>query len=145
MATAEFAVALPALVLVGALALVALGCAVDTLRCVDAARATARLLARGDPTAVAVEQGRRLAPRGAEISAATSPGTVTVRVVATARGLGWLGSLSRSLPRPSGDAVAAQENVAAARINLAAAHGSRPPLGQSPGRSTGRPLSGDPP
>jgi hypothetical protein len=110
MATAEFAVALPALVLVSALALSALGCAIDTIRCLDAARATARLLARGDGLGVALGQGRRLAPQGAQITVTDSPSAVSVRVVApSVRGLGWLGAVAPTV-RPSGDALAAHED-----------------------------------
>ena len=48
MVTAELAVVLPALLLVLAVALSALGLAVDQVRCVDAAAAGARAAARGD-------------------------------------------------------------------------------------------------
>ena len=47
MATAELAVAIPTLVLVLFVALSALATVTDQVRCVDAARATARALARG--------------------------------------------------------------------------------------------------
>ena len=47
MVTAEFAVVLPAVVLVLALSLGALGLALDQIRCVDAARAGARAASRG--------------------------------------------------------------------------------------------------
>ena len=57
MATAELAVVLPAVLLVLAVALSALGLAIDQIRCVDAARAGARAAARGD-TAGAVTQWR---------------------------------------------------------------------------------------
>lgn len=68
MVTAEIAVALPALVLVLTLGLGAVAALTDHLRCVDAARTGARLLARGED----VEQVRRQvadqAPDGARIS-----------------------------------------------------------------------------
>ena len=54
-ATAELAVALPSLVLVLAVALAAVDLGLAQVRCVDAARLGARLLARGEP------QGRRWA------------------------------------------------------------------------------------
>jgi hypothetical protein len=114
MATAELAIALPVLALVATVALSALACAVDTIRCVDAARATARLLARGDPPESALEQGRALAPRGAAIDVTDTPGTVEVRVVASPPGaLGWLGVLGAAVV-PAGEAVAALEDVAPA-------------------------------
>ena len=50
MVTAEFAVVLPAIVLVLGLSLGALGLALDQVRCVDAARAGARAASRGDRT-----------------------------------------------------------------------------------------------
>jgi hypothetical protein len=112
MVTAELAVALPSVVLVAALVLFALGCAVDTLRCVDAARTTARMLARGDPPAAALGEGRRLAPTGAALSVSSSESEIEVHVAAGPTAPGWLRDL---LPlRASGDAVAAREDVATA-------------------------------
>jgi hypothetical protein len=110
MVTAELAVALPAVVLVAVAVLSALGCALDTIRCVDAARATARLLARGDPPSVALSEGHRLAPTGAALSVSTSASEVEVRVVDGRRGPGgWLGGV---LPLvASGEAVAAREDL----------------------------------
>jgi len=108
MATAEFAVAIPAVVLVLVLALAAISTVSDQVRCVDAARATARLLARGDPPAVAMAQGRQLAPHGATFSVGGSGSEVTVSVVARPRpGVVWLGVRAA----PSGHAVAAREDV----------------------------------
>lgn len=74
MVTAEFAVALPALVLVLALALGALGLALDQVRCVDAARAGARAAARGDDVVAVRAEAGRVAPQGS---------TVVVRLGAT--------------------------------------------------------------
>ena len=66
--TAEAAVALPALAVVAA-ALVALGhVGVAQLRCVDAARAGARLAARGEPAAVVRARAAAAAPAAASIS-----------------------------------------------------------------------------
>jgi hypothetical protein len=110
MATAEFAVAIPAVMLIATLALAALSTALDTVRCVDAARAVARLVARGDAPAAALEQGRRLAPTGAAFTLTGTATTVEVRVVGRqASGLRWLGSPFR----PSGDAVASREDALA--------------------------------
>jgi Flp pilus assembly protein TadG len=109
MATAEFAVALPAVILVLVLALAAISTVSDQVRCIDAARATARLLARGDATGSALAQGRRLAPDGATFSVGGSGSEVTVRVVSRSRpGMDWLGAVAV----PSGHAVAAREDVA---------------------------------
>ena len=67
MVTAEIAVALPALVTVVAIGLSAVSMVTDELRCVDAARVGARLLARGeDPGQVRLEVGRQ-APRGGRV------------------------------------------------------------------------------
>ena len=112
MATAELAAAIPTLVLVLFLALSALATMTDQVRCVDAARATARALARGDDEAVAVAAGRRLAPSGAAfaVSSARSGAGSEVLVVVRGRpapGLGWLGTHAR----PTGRAVAAREEL----------------------------------
>ncbi len=106
MATAEFAVALPALALVLVLAVSALATSMDQIRCIDAARATVRSLARGDNPATAVAVGRRLAPAAASIATTESPETVTVTVRSpSAPALRWLGA--RASPR--GEAVAVRE------------------------------------
>lgn len=108
MATAEFAAAIPAIILVLVLALSAITTVTDQVRCVDAARATARALARGDGAGAALDVGRRLAPRGATF-AVTGSATEVVVVVrsAPAAGLRWLGSKAS----PSGQAVASREDV----------------------------------
>lgn len=79
-ATAELAVALPALVLVLAVALAAVDLGVAGVRCVDAARAGARQLARGEPAASAVDEALRLAPPGASVTTSSSGGRVAVEV-----------------------------------------------------------------
>jgi Flp pilus assembly protein TadG len=86
--TAETAVALPVLVAValGLVWLVAL--AVTQVRVVDAARETARALARDEPVATALDLGRRVAPDGAGITVHEEPGAVRVHVVAEVRGPG---------------------------------------------------------
>lgn len=81
MATAELAVVLPALVLVAALAVWTLTAAAAQLRCVDAARAAARELARGEPVEVVRELGTRRAPDGARVMVtAQGDGLVSVEV-----------------------------------------------------------------
>ena len=122
MATAELAVALPTLVLVLFVALSALTTVTDQVRCLDAARATARALARGDDPAAALSLGRRLAPPGAEFAvsgAGSGPGSgpgaglgSEVAVVVRGRpapGLGWLGARAT----PTARAVAVREAVGA--------------------------------
>lgn len=109
MATAEFAVAVPALLLVVVLALSAVATVADQVRCIDAARATARLLARGDVATEAVAEGRRLAPDRATVVVALTADGVSVRVASPPRaGLGWLGSTAA----PTATAVAAREDPA---------------------------------
>jgi hypothetical protein len=108
MASAELAVALPSLIAVLVVALSAVAAATDQVRCVDAARASARLLARGDGTAVALSQGRRLAPAGARLTVTASATEVEVEVVGNpAPMLSWLGARAA----PHAHAVAAREGV----------------------------------
>ena len=108
MATAEFAVAVPAIVMVLVLGISALVTLTDQVKCVDAARATARLLARGDSQAAAVAQGRLLAPGGASIEVGGSGAVVSVRVVGRpVPPLAWLGSKAA----PRGAAVAVREDA----------------------------------
>ena len=110
MATAELAVAIPTLVLVLFVALSALATVTDQVRCVDAARATARALARGDDPGAAVSAGKRLAPPGAAFSvtgAGASAGSGTGRRprsrswCAADQRRGWAGSApGRRRPAP---------------------------------------------
>ncbi|MDF2144704.1 TadE family type IV pilus minor pilin [Knoellia sp. p5-6-4] len=110
MATAELAVAMPSVLVVLGLGLAALSAGVDQVRCVDAARAVARLAARGEPPQRAVDAGRHLAPRGAGIRVTTRGGEVSVVVVAPpVAGLRLLGLEVR----PSADAVAVREDALA--------------------------------
>ncbi len=108
MVTAETALALPALALVVGLMLWALLAATAQLRCVDAARAAARSVARGDGQAESVAAGLRLAPEGAHIRVERSGGLVRVNVEAM---VGPAGSRGGFLPTlaVSADAVVADE------------------------------------
>lgn len=85
MATAEFAVVLPAVVLVLALSLGALGLAWDQIRCVDAARAGARAASRGDSSEAVTLVTSRAAPSGAEVSMGTTGDLIQVSVVSRPR------------------------------------------------------------
>lgn len=80
--TAELALGLPILLVVttGLVWLLSVGAA--QVRTVDAARETARAVARGDDPAAAVAVGERVAPGGVRVSVDTGGG----RVTATARG-----------------------------------------------------------
>ncbi|HEY5248224.1 MAG TPA: TadE family type IV pilus minor pilin [Dermatophilaceae bacterium] len=90
MVTAEFAVVLPAVVLVMALSLGALGLALDQIRCVDAARAGARGASRGDSIGAVLLVTRRAAPAGSLVSVVTSGDYVRVSVVSGPRVAGRL-------------------------------------------------------
>ena len=85
MVTAEFAVVLPAVVLVLALSLGALGLALDQIRCVDAARAGARAASRGDSSGAVTLVTSRAAPSGAEVSMGTTGDLIQVLVVSRPR------------------------------------------------------------
>ena len=80
MVTAEFAVALPALVLVVAASFVCITAVTDRMRCADAAGIAARLAARGEPVAVVREVALRAAPRGAVLRLVTTGDTVVATV-----------------------------------------------------------------
>ncbi len=88
--TAELALVLPLLVSVttGLVWLLAVGA--DQLRAVDAARETARALARGDAHAAAVAVGEQVAPDGAYVRVATSDGRVHVTVTGEVAGPGGI-------------------------------------------------------
>lgn len=110
MVTAELAVAIPTLVLVLFVALSALTTVLDQVRCVDAARATARALARGDDQGSALATGRALSPAGASfVVSGGGPGgevSVVVRGHPTP-GLAWVGDRAS----PTGRAVAVMEDA----------------------------------
>lgn len=83
--TAELALTLPAVVLVLS-ALLGAGEVIGAqLRCADAARAGARLAARGEPADVIGAAGRRLAPDGSQVRVATGGPFVSVAVSAQVR------------------------------------------------------------
>lgn len=106
---AETAVVIPVLVCValGLVWLVAL--AVTQVRVVDAARETARALARDEPAATAVELGRRVAPDDSRIDVVEEPGAVRVHVVAEVRGPGGLFAFLPAIDVDA-EAVAAKES-----------------------------------
>ncbi|WP_418057427.1 TadE family type IV pilus minor pilin [Pimelobacter simplex] len=93
--TAELALALPILLLVTAGLVWLLAVAVGQVRTVDAARETARALARGDDPESALALGRQVAPDGVRLSVAHDGDHVVVH----ARGrIAGPGGLFRSLP-----------------------------------------------
>ena len=98
--TAEAAVALPVLLLaLGLVVYVLVGVAAQ-VRCVDAARAAARLAARGEVTETVRAAGQALAPRGARVTVRSSGEHVEVvvstEVSAPGPVLGRLGALTLS-------------------------------------------------
>lgn len=92
--TAETAVLLPALVLLLAVLLAAAAAGVDLIRYEEAARASARAAARGEPPAVVRTTALRLAGDGAAVTVARDARTTTVTVSGPAPGVlgqwgGW--------------------------------------------------------
>lgn len=108
--TAETAVVLPVLLIVLAAAVGVLASVAAQLRCIDAARAAARVAARGDDPAVVRMTAERLAPPDARVMIDTTGDVVEVRVSAEVRpfgsALGGLGSVD-----VSGRAVASVEGA----------------------------------
>jgi hypothetical protein len=82
--------------------------AVTQVRVVDAARETARALARDEPQAAAVALGRRVAPDGASFEVEAADDTVRVRVVAEVSGSGGVFAFLPAVDVDS-EAVAARE------------------------------------
>ena len=113
MVTAETAVLLPVLVVVLAAAVFVLACVAAQLECVDAARAAARVAARGEPAATVTRTAERLAPPGARVAVRAGGGlgdAATVEVVVQAQ-VRPFGRALRGLPgvRVSARAVASVE------------------------------------
>ncbi|MGH3326982.1 MAG: TadE family type IV pilus minor pilin [Streptomycetales bacterium] len=106
--TAETAAALPALVLVLAVVLWGVAAAGAQLRCIDAARAGARAVARGEDPDSSRAAAAAAAPAGANIRIHSSD--ALVRVMVTAR-VGPPGPVLSLLPGVTvrGDASAAHE------------------------------------
>ena len=88
-ATAEAAVALPALLVVLGLAIGAVVTVDGQLRCVDAARAAARVAARGDSDATAAQAASEVAPSGAQVRVQHLGQDVQVTVAVTMRAGRW--------------------------------------------------------
>lgn len=88
--TAELALGLPLLLAVttGLVWLLSVGAA--QIRTVDAARETARAVARGDDEGAAVAVGERVAPDGVRVAVHTQSGRVVVRATGHVPGPGGL-------------------------------------------------------
>lgn len=88
--TAEAAAVLPVLLAVTLLMVWLVSVATAQVRVVDAAREAARQAARGEPDAVAVGHGAKVAPPGATIAVARSADQVRVTATAEVAGPGGL-------------------------------------------------------
>ena len=94
-------------VTIGLVWLLAVGAA--QVRAVDAARETARAVARGDAADAAVARGERVAPPGSAVTVHVDGGEVTAAVEGRVSGPGGLFDLP--FARVSADAVAATEET----------------------------------
>ena len=108
--TAELALTLPLLVAVvtGLVWLLAVGAA--QVRTVDAARETARAVARGDGVDEAVARGARVAPEGSQVEVSTAGDEVRVVVTGAVAGPGGLFGFLPAAPTRA-EAVAAVERT----------------------------------
>jgi Flp pilus assembly protein TadG len=106
MVTAEFAVALPAFVLVVVAALCGVAVMTAQLRCADAADVAARMAARGDSAAAVQAAAMNAAPGSAELALSATATLVTATVRARLSPPG----LSRFMP-----GVVVQAHVVEAR------------------------------
>lgn len=88
--SAETAAVLPVLLAVTVALVWLISLTVAQIRVVDAARETARAVARDDPSEQAVALGRRVAPSGARVEVHRSEGVVRVQVSAEVAGPGGL-------------------------------------------------------
>jgi hypothetical protein len=90
MATAEVAVALPALVVLVAAGMTAVSVLTAQLRCVDAAREAARAAARGEDAAIVRSLAERSGPDGSDVQVTSGGREVEVTVSAEADSVGGL-------------------------------------------------------
>lgn len=101
--TAEVAFVLPVLLAVLAVGLWLVGTVITNIRCIDAARDTARAVARGESAESARQIGLRSAPSGSTITVTHQDQTIQVEVVANSS---QRAGLLAALPRPSPRATA---------------------------------------
>lgn len=88
--TAETAAVIPVLVLLTAVLAWMVAFGVTQVRATDAARETARALARGDDETTSIELGQRIAPRGARLQVRNEGETVVVVIRADVHGPGGI-------------------------------------------------------
>lgn len=108
MVTAEIAATMPVIVAVLTIALTALGAVTDQLRCVDAARTGARLLARGEQAGRVRSEVERQAPDGAAVALRVGASEVEVVVAGDVPALLGLLGVRRA---PRATATALREGV----------------------------------
>lgn len=110
--TAELALVLPLLVAMTVGLVWLLAVAAAQVRTIDAARETARAVARGDDEGAAIARGEEVAPPGSTVAVTRSGGQVRVTVTGEVRGPVGLFS---HLPTPTvhAEAVAADEEPTA--------------------------------
>jgi Flp pilus assembly protein TadG len=96
MVTVELATALPVLVLLAVVGVMAIGVGGARIRCGDAAREAARAVARGDPAAAAGLAGAAAGRPVAVESSKTANGDTTVTVRMRLRPVSWLGTITVS-------------------------------------------------
>ncbi len=101
--TAEVAFVLPVMLAFLAAGLWLVGTVITNIRCIDAARDTARAVARGEPAEAARQLGLRTAPSDATITITQIDSTIHVEVIA--RSVTPPGVL-RALPNPTAQATA---------------------------------------
>jgi len=109
--TAELALVLPMLVAVTVGLVWLLAVATAQMRAVDAARETARAVARGDDEGAAVSRGQQVAPPGSAVTVTRSHGEVRVTVTGEVTGPGGLFS-HLTTPTVRAEAVAVEERPA---------------------------------
>jgi Flp pilus assembly protein TadG len=110
-ATAELAMVLPILVAVtiGLVWLLSVGAA--QIRVVDAARETARAVARGDADGEAVARGREVAPDGASVTVSRGAGEVRAVASGEVRGPGGIFGFLPGVTVRSEAVAAAEEDA----------------------------------
>ncbi|WP_432521746.1 TadE family type IV pilus minor pilin [Kineococcus sp. SYSU DK006] len=132
--TAEFALALPALVVLLAVVLAAGRVVLAQVGCVDAARAAARAAARGEDPAVVRAAAAALAPRGAAVVVRAGAGTVVVEVSSRQSLAGpWGGDV---LARGTATAAVEAAGVQAAGVQAAGVQAVRDVAGERAGEAS---------
>ncbi len=107
--TAETAVAMPALVLALVASLWGVSAGAAHVRCIDAAREGARVIARGEDPSAAVIAAARVAPDGARVRVAGGGELVRVSVTSVVQPFGGLAGRLPGL-RVAATATAARED-----------------------------------